>query len=294
MSAPPKNSQSGLSPADEHSVLARAYVPEHIVSLMARVSKATAFLLDDFLGFARDNWLILVGYPLEGGVTQARYQALIDRVLEVHRPEYLWYIGPEIPDVLLGDCQRHETDQYYRLDIERFQLRSPLRRALKRASEGLTVERGHRFTREHRKLVSEFMGRQELPPMVAGLYRAMPDYLKRSTSACVLNARDRRGKLSAFFVVEMAAQSFDAYVLGCHSRNNYVPYASDYLFYEMVELARQRGKRFINLGLGVNDGIRRFKTKWGGEPFLNYEFCERRYARSQVLSTIDLLLEGKL
>jgi len=275
-------------------VLARAYVPEHIVGLMARISKAKAFLLDDFLGYARDNWLILVGYPLEGQITEERCRALIDRALDAYRPEYLWYIGPETPDVLLGDCRQRETDQYFRLDIERFKLRSPLRRALKRASETLTVESGQSLTREHRRLVSEFMGRQELPPMVAGLYRAMPDYLKSSNSACVLNARDSRGKLSAFFVVEMAAQSFDAYVLGCHSRKNYVPYASDYLFYEMIELARQRGKRFINLGLGVNDGIRRFKTKWGGEPFLNYEFCESRYARSQLLSAIDLLLEGKL
>lgn len=42
----------------------------------------------------------------------------------------------------------------------------------------------------------------------------------------------------------------------------------------MINLAREYGKGYINLGLGVNEGIRRFKEKWGGIPFLRYEFYE--------------------
>jgi hypothetical protein len=38
----------------------------------------------------------------------------------------------------------------------------------------------------------------------------------------------------------------------------------------MVNLAQMEGKKTINLGLGVNAGIRRFKEKWGGVPFLDY------------------------
>jgi hypothetical protein len=38
----------------------------------------------------------------------------------------------------------------------------------------------------------------------------------------------------------------------------------------MVNLAQAEGKKAINLGLGVNAGIRRFKEKWGGVPFLPY------------------------
>jgi hypothetical protein len=38
----------------------------------------------------------------------------------------------------------------------------------------------------------------------------------------------------------------------------------------MVNLAQTEGKKAVNLGLGVNSGIRRFKEKWGGVPFLNY------------------------
>ena len=57
---------------EEAYVLKRAYVPEHIVSLMTLISKGNPFLIEDHLGFVKDNWLILVGYPLDGNFSQER------------------------------------------------------------------------------------------------------------------------------------------------------------------------------------------------------------------------------
>ena len=56
---------------------------------------------------------------------------------------------------------------------------------------------------------------------------------------------------------------------------NFIPHASDLLMRETVNIARKEGKKYIHLGLGVNDGIRKFKEKWGGYPFLRYEYCEQ-------------------
>ncbi len=288
------SNQGVFGPDDEGYVLAKAYVPEHIVGLMALISKGKPFLIKDHLGYVKDNWLILVGYPLEESFTPERCETILDQVLETYRPEYLWFIGPGVPTSLLESCRERQTDEYLMLDLEGAKPKSSLRRVARKAAERLTVERGRTFTKKHEALVSEFRGRQKLPPMVEGLYRAMPDYVAGSASACVLNARDEKGKLSAFYVVELAAKEFDTYVLGCYSRQNYVPHASDLLFYHMMELARERGKRSINLGLGVNEGIRRFKQKWGGVPFLKYEFCECYYGRPETLSLIDMLLEGKM
>ena len=107
-------------------------------------------------------------------------------------------------------------------------------------------------------------------------------------TSCLLNARDARGRLAAFFVVELAAEQFDTHVLGCYSKKNYAPHASDLLFAEMIRFARERGKPGINLGLGVNAGIRRFKMKWGGEPYLPYEFCECYFGAPKRLAILDL------
>ena len=134
------------------------------------------------------------------------------------------------------------------------------------------------------------MERVELPPLVAGLYESLPDYIAGCETSLLLNARDAQEKLSAFFVVECAAKRFDIYVLGCHSKKNYVSHASDLLFHEMIAHTRESGKPEINLGLGVNRGIRRFKTKWGGKPYLAYEFCECYYGPPKQLSVLDALL----
>jgi hypothetical protein len=214
-------------------------------------------------------------------------------ILETFRPEILWFIGPEIPASLLNICEERETDQYYRLDLEKVRVKASLKRAVDKASQELTVERGCSISKEHEALISELLKREKLPPRVRELYRAMPDYIGHSATAFALNARDKKGRLCAFYVVDLTAGGFTTYVLGTYSKKNYVPHASDLLFFEMIELTREHGKGIINLGLGVNEGIRRFKEKWGGIPFLNYEFCEHRRESSKIASVIRIL-EGKL
>lgn len=282
-----------VTPDEEAYVLERAYVAEHIVSLMALISKGDSFLIEDHLGFTKDNWLILVGYPLDGNFSRERCERILKQTLETFRPEYLWFIGPEIPASLLGSCKERETDRYYKLDLEHTKLKPSLQRMADKASKELTVERVHSISKEHEALISELLKRENLPPRVRELYRAMPDYVRHSSSACVLNARDKNEKLCAFYVVELGAKNFSTYVVGCHSKKNYVPHASDLLFHEMIKLTREHGKCTINLGLGVNEGIRRFKEKWGGVSFLNYEFCERYYGHTRTVSLIKSL-EGKL
>ena len=44
-----------ISPGEEEYILRRAYVPEHVVSLMALISKGDPFLIEDRLGFAKDK-----------------------------------------------------------------------------------------------------------------------------------------------------------------------------------------------------------------------------------------------
>jgi hypothetical protein len=278
---------------NEEYILARAYVPEHIISLMVLISKGEPFLIEDHLGFVKDNWLILVGYPLDGNFFQERCESILKQAVETFRPEYFWFIGPEIPASLLDSCKERQTDQYYRLDLEQTNSKPSLQRAADKASKELTVERGHSISKEHEALIEELLKREKLPPRIKELYRAMPDYVAHSSSACVLNARDKRGELCAFFVVELAAKKFATYVLGSYSKKHYVPHASDLLFLEMIRLTYEHGKNIINLGLGVNEGIRRFKEKWGGIPFLNYEFCECFYGTTRTVSLIKTL-EGKL
>ncbi len=280
-----------ISPEERASILERAYVPEHIIDLMAGISRGEPFLTHDHLFFARDNWIIFVGYPLDGNFIQERCELLLRETAEAFRPRYLWFIGPKIPPSLMKSTAERQSDQYYRLDLDDGPGNIRLRRIAEKASKALTVERTNRMSRDHDALISELLKRESLPSRIKELYRAMPGYVIQSSGACVLNARDRKGRLSAFFVVELGANHFSTYVLGSHSKRDYVPHASDLLFFEMINLTRDCGKEAIHLGLGVNQGIKRFKKKWGGVPYVNYESCERDYGYMRMGSLIASLSE---
>jgi hypothetical protein len=270
-----------------------AYVPEHILNLMVPISKGESFLKEDHLSFVKDNWVIVVGYPLDGKFSKGRCEKILKEIVQTLRPEYLWFIGPETPAFLLESCTERETDHYYRLDLEQMRLRPSLQRAVDKVSNELIVERERSISKDHRSLIEELLKRKELPSRVKELYHAMSDYVPYSSSAIVLNARDKKGKLCVFYGVELGARDFSTYILGTHSKKHYIPHASDLLFLEMIKLTSEHGKNVINLGLGVNQGIRRFKEKWGGVAFLNYEFCECFYGTTRTISLIKSL-EGKL
>jgi hypothetical protein len=265
-----------ISTDDERYILAQAYVPEHIVGLMTGISRGEPFLIDGYVGFSKDNWVILVGYPLAGGFDHEDFGRIIAGTITSFRPEHLWFIAPEVPASVAQLCQARESDDYYTLALQHFAPTANLRRIVNRASGELKVERGGMIGRDHEELISEFLQREKPGPRIERLFLSMAEYVAESKTSAVLTAWDRAGRAAAFYVVELAAAHFATYVVGCHSKLHYTIGASDLLFADMVALARKHGKSYIHLGLGVNDGIRRFKEKWGGMPRLRYEFCEYR------------------
>ncbi len=265
-----------LSPEDKKYILSNAYIPEHIPDLMIPISKGKPYLIEGYIYFLNENWIIFIGYPLDHDFRTGDLERVLDATIKKHRPKYIWLIAPEIPSPLIKSCRERESDHYYKLELDRFAVKKDMMRAIRKASKDLGVERGRSISKEHTELISEFIEKERPKALIKELFLSMEEYVKISKDAIVLSGFDKQGGLTAFYVVEMGAFNFATYVVGCYSRNNYVPHASDLLFFEMVNLAKESGKGYIHLGLGVNEGIRRFKEKWGGVPFLRYEFCEYR------------------
>lgn len=238
---------------------------------MRAMSGGEAFLCGPYLFFAADDWLAAVGYPLSGGYSPESFEnALADAVRRTNARD-CWAICPSLPARLQPHLR--ERDYYYALPLEGPLPNRPLRLA-ERAAALVQVEEGTVFTPAHRRLWAEFLGRVALPPNVKELYARTELVLPRAHGLVLLNAWDPDGCLAACLLVDTAPRRFSSYLLGARSRLRHVPYASDLLFREMVRMARRQGKDFVHLGLGVNEGIRRFKTKWGGKPAYPYEMAE--------------------
>jgi hypothetical protein len=263
-----------LSPEQEKFILENAYVPEHIPHLMVGISGGEPFWTENYVLYSGASWLIFVGYPIGRHYQAANFIATLDDTIRKFKPAYTWFIVPEMPESFLRAARQRESDEYYKLDLQNQTVKKNLLQVIQKASTALTVEKNRQFSRDHLHLTKEFLKREKTTPRVRELFLHMPHYIARSPTSLVLSARDQKGNLSAYYVIELAAEKFATYVVGCFSKKHYVAHASDLLFFEMIHLAGESHKEYLHLGLGVNEGIRRFKKKWGGTPFLKYEFCE--------------------
>jgi hypothetical protein len=260
-----------LNPSDLDKVLAEGSVPEHSAAFMEAMSGGKAFLVGPYLFVAAKDWLLAVGYPLVAGHDSSPSfgEALAD-ALDRTRATKCWAVSPNLPGRLQAHCS--ERDHYYTLPSN-IAVPKRLERQAAQAASLLRVEEGTLFTPAHRRLWAEFLARVPLPPNVRELFARTEHVLSTVPGLVLLNAWDGNGHLAACLLLDTAPKRFLSYLIGAHSRIHYTPHASDLLFLKMIELAGSKQKDFVHLGLGVNDGIRRFKTKWGGIPWEAYEMA---------------------
>jgi uncharacterized protein YbaP (TraB family) len=228
-----------------------------------------AIILDGYLFLAGDGWLVAIGYPFFGEYGQSGFSAALADVARETGSGNCWAIAPEMPQ----EFQAHvyERDAYYILPADSpvpARLRGPVRKA----ADSLLIDETKIFTAAHRRLWAEFLRRKKLSPQVGELFARTAAILDApGTDVRLLNAWDKAGNLTACCVMDYAPAQFNSYIIGAHSRETYAPHAGDALFAAMLERARQEGKDYSHLGLGVNDGIRRFKEKWGGIKAMPYQ-----------------------
>lgn len=265
-------------------LLAGATVPEHSPGLMAALSGGELFLENGYLHCRQGDWLALVGYALEAGPRPEPLALALERAVERFCPARLALMAPELPEPLPGTVRERVTDRFCVLPLPAG-VPAKARRNVARARERLRVEPSRAFTPEHGELSQEFLAQVRPHPRVVELCRRLPDFCAEP-GALLLNARDRLGRLAACLVLDTAPARFCTYVMGFRSRSRPCPGASDLLFAVLLELGRDQGKAYLHLGLEVNPGIARFKTKWGGVPGAPYELVELSLRRPSLLAAL--------
>ncbi|PIV22000.1 MAG: hypothetical protein COZ69_14025 [Deltaproteobacteria bacterium CG_4_8_14_3_um_filter_45_9] len=261
-----------------------AYIPEHITHYVTAVSKAEPFLFGEFLAYAKKDYLIFVGYPLRETFEEKRMKKALDEVTKRFKPGEIALTAPIIPSFLRERVQR-SSDYYYRLNLSALSVSQKLRNMLSRAGRELSVKKSRDFAKEHQKLIEAFLKTHPVDEATRFIFERIGDYLSSSTTAWVFEARNRKGELVAFDVAELWPRDYILYMFNFNSRDRFVPGASDLLLSEIIRHAQGEHKKYINLGLGINSGVAFFKRKWGGAPFLPYNFWLYKPSRDEALET---------
>ncbi len=262
---------------------ALARVPEHSLRLMQGMSGGEPFCIGPYFFLADADWLLAIAYPLKGAYRDSEFAEALKKALARSGASRCWAIGAKLPQSMREHLV--DSDRFYLLSTSAPappRLRGPLHKA----SQQLKISEGSSFTPAHRKLWGEFLGQAQgadSAPMharVQELYARTPQALRSGAGQIrLLDAVCPDGCIAASLLLDYSPQKFTSYILGAHSRENYVPHAADLLFWEMLRRSRALNKRFIHLGLGVNPGILRFKLKWGAKAYLPYlmsEWTEKR------------------
>ncbi|WP_157212162.1 hypothetical protein [Desulfomonile tiedjei] len=269
---------------EEKLILHGAYIPEHSIPLMVGISGGEPYLINGYFFCRVANRIILIGYPIGRDFDADDFRNTIEMVKSKYDPIHIAFIAPELPSGWFA-CSEHESDEYLTLQLEQ-EIPGRLKTVAEKAGRQVSVEVGKAFTQYHKELGMEFIERVSPPPRIRALMDRMEHYLASANDAFLLNAWTAEGELAAFYVLDLWPAEFATYVIGCYSKEPYVPYVSDLLFLEMIKLSRAKGKTYIHLGLGVNEGIRRFKRKWGGVPSRKYELCELAVRQPRIAESL--------
>ena len=278
-----------LTPQEESYILAHAYIPEHVVGLITSLSAGEPFLIDDYFCCRKNDWVIFIGYPLQGQFDQGNLELILEEIKKRFKPHRISLIAPMLSDRLASICRERDSDYYYILETRKPRIRSPVKRNLRKAARKVSVQCADQMKPDHQGLMHEFVQSADPPQRVKHLLYKMPQYVQSAPHAFVLNAWCHNDRLAAFYVIDLTAKKFANFIIGCYSKKNYVLGASDLLLMTLIQKSADCGKRYIHLGLGVNSGIRRFKLKWGARPTQNYEMCEltiRRPLLKQALKAV--------
>jgi hypothetical protein len=250
-------------------VTAEAVIPEQLLAYVRAVSGAAPRLMGNCVGFAAEDKVVLVGYPLHEPRDEEAMAKAVGEALKIQGLGHLTVIGPARPPQAPAESQVTE-DCYYSLPVPPPFPPQKLRNLIRRAGRDLTIERGCECGEDHLVLVQRYLDERRLATGTRHLFRQLPRYLAASSGSLVLSGRLADGKLAAFVVGDFSALR-TAFFMFCFRDPGLAPPGSaDFLLAGLLEEAHTRGQTLMNLGLGISDGVAFFKRKWGAVPFLPY------------------------
>ncbi len=258
-----------ISPNLLTRVTAEAVVPEQVVHYVRAVAGSKPLMLGRCVGFLSDSDLVLIGYPVGAPLDAEAMSEAVDQAIRMRGVSRVTVVGSRRPSQAPSQIRALE-DSYYSLPLPPPPPGQKLRNILRRAGRDLSLYEGHRLEEDHVNLVQRFMAARPLAAGTRHILERIPVYLSQSPSSLVLTGRLSDGRLAAFAVGEFGCLA-TAFFMFCFRDPDVAPPGStDLLLSGLLAEAVRRGQTLMNLGLGINEGIRFFKGKWGAMPFLPY------------------------
>lgn len=265
--------------------LSEPYIPEQIIDYFESISGLRADVYKRYITYRDIDTFVVVGYPIKGEFDEEDIVEIIQKLSAREEIENIIVIAPSLPRRFKFEDVK--SDNYYRLVLPLHMMDKKLRYMVSRASRELTVDFGRKLTKDHKKLMEEFLKRPDVEEFMNYVCGHLENYLSRSETVKTIDAYTKDGGLAGFDIVDLPPGEYSFYMFNFVNRTgNYVPGVSDLLLYYLLKLSYEEKKKYVNMGLGINEGVVRFKMKWGATPFLSYQYGVIR--RTKISKILDL------
>ncbi len=256
----------------------QALTPDQLLGYVHSVSGARSQLLGDYILHMQGEHAILVGYApphvhdtstLENAV---RALSSTKNIEEIQRISVLAPVRP----TCAPKHATHTEDFYYMLALP-FTLtqHSNVYSMYKRVQEHIYILQqdnedtyGAVWTSAHQELMLQYIRRPDVSKEMSAIFQRLGMYCRQVPQVRLFSAYDKvSGELLGCTVGDFSSWQTAFYMFALRSPTA-PPGVAEALLYALIQEAEKRGYTSCNLGLGINDGIRFFKEKWGAEPTL--------------------------
>ena len=259
-------------------VTAQAYVMEQVAAYVVAAGGMRALPADTCMTYEDRERCVIVAYPPEydparapAPSAQTRASALnaaVQKALARCRCASVTVLAPEKPAAAPADAAVR-TDAYAFLPVPLPAPGAKLRNMLRRAERECAIAT-EIMGEDHESLLRSFCLSHALDAGTRTIYANIGRYLASSPDAVLFTARAvDDARLLALAVGEYASLTTAFYMFAARAPSC-PPGVADALLREVAREAERRGHSQLNLGLGIDEGIRRFKKKWGPACFVPY------------------------
>ncbi len=257
----------------------QALTPDQLLGYVHSVSGARSQLLGEHILHMQGEHAILVGYtPQYAHDTNSLEDAVkaLSSIKDTEDIQRISVLAPVRP-VCAPTHATHTEDFYYILPFP-FTLRqhSNVHAMYKRAQEHIYItQQGNEdthsadavWTSAHQELMLHYIRRPDVSKEMSAIFQRLGMYC-RVPQVRLFSAYDHiSGELLGYTVGDFSSWQTAFYMFALR-KNTAPPGVAEALLYALIQEAEKRGYTSCNLGLGINDGIRFFKEKWGAKPTL--------------------------
>jgi len=257
-----------LNKKQKEDMQRRGYIYEHLLCLYSIISDTTALYKDDFPVFLNsfgEAEVILFGL---GTKKEDRSKCVEDLArLPINK---LNIISP-IPFDGLQNVKTRYVDWDFHIDVDKFDFDlkgsryKNIRYALRKLDKmTYKIKLARKFTPKHIYILSRHLPRHKLEAWDYEELLSLERFFREHNHGLMMEVYDE-DRLVGFDVVDFFEDTQIMVVpLGIYLQS---PLVSDFMMYENLKFARDKGYKWVSLGPACGRaGLRRFKEKWLAKP----------------------------